>query len=216
MIIPQGLLIVLLPHYILLEQSHLAGIIFALSGRLEIGFQYVNLFRKKSKRMAELKRINREAIPRALEKVDRYRLLQDPEQAESICRDILAIEPNHQEALVKLILCLTDQFKKGNSGKEANKLLSQLSDDYQREYYTGIIREREGKAALRREFPDSKHDAYEWFKEAMEAFERAMTLTSTENSDAILRWNACSRAIEKHHLTPRPKEEKRKLHQPLE
>lgn len=166
--------------------------------------------------MAELKKVNKEAIPRALEKVDRYRLLQDPEQAESICRDILAVEPTHQEALVKLILCLTDQFKGGNSGKEANALLPKLTDDYQREYYTGIVLEREGKAALYREFPDSKHDAYEWFIEAMEAFERAISLSSAENSDAILRWNACSRAIEKHHLTPRPKEEKRKLHQPLE
>lgn len=167
-------------------------------------------------RMAELKKINKEAIPRALEKVDRYRLLQDPEQAESICRDILAIEPDNQEALVKLILCLTDQFNKGNSGKEANSLLPQLEDDYQREYYTGIILEREGKAALNRKFPDSKHDAYEWLKEAMEVFERASSLSLTDNSDAVLRWNACARAIEKHHLTPRPKEEKHKLHQPLE
>src|SRR5690606_38249214 len=137
-------------------------------------------------------------------------------QAESICRDILAVEPNNQEALVKLILCLTDQFKGGNSGKEANALLPQLTEDYQREYYTGIVLEREGKAALHREFPDSKHDAYEWLNGDMEAFGRGIALSSADNSDAILRWNACSRAISKHHLTPRPKEEKRKLHQPLE
>lgn len=166
--------------------------------------------------MAELKKINKEAVPRALEKVDRYRLLNNPEQAESICRDILAVEPGNQEALVKLILSLTDQFDKGNVGKEANTLLSQLNDDYQREYYTGIILEREGKAALIREFPDSRHDAYEWLKEAMEAYERASALSVLDNSDAILRWNACARSIEKHHLTPRPKEEKHKLHQPLE
>lgn len=166
--------------------------------------------------MAELKKINREAIPRALEKVDRYRLLNDPEQAESICRDILEIEPDNQEAISKLLLSLTDQFSKGNTSKEADSLVLRLSDDYQREYYKGIVLERSGKAALSREFPDSQHDAYEWMKEAMEAYERASALSLADNSDAILRWNACARAIEKYNLTPRPKEEKHKLHQPLE
>lgn len=166
--------------------------------------------------MAELKKINSEAIPKALERVDRYRLLNDPEQAESICRDILAIDPENQEALVKLILSLTDQFGYGNVSNEANSLLSKLKDNYQREYYAGIILEREGKAALSREFPDSKHDAYEWLKEAMEAYERASSLSMADNNDAILRWNACARSIEKNNLSPRPKEDKQKLHQPLE
>ncbi|MEX2593703.1 MAG: hypothetical protein WD426_13095 [Anditalea sp.] len=166
--------------------------------------------------MSELKTINKEAIPRALEKVDRYRLLNDPAEAESICRDILTIDPGNQEALVSLILTLTDQFNKGTTIQEANSLRSQLKDDYKREYYSGIILEREGKAALLREFPDSKHDAYEWLKDAMEAFERADSLRPADNNDAKLRWNACFRTIEKHHLTPRPKEDRHKLHQPLE
>jgi len=166
--------------------------------------------------MGELKSINKEAIPRALAKVERYRLLNDPEEAESICRDILTIEPQNQEALILLILTLTDQFNKGTTAQEAKSLLSQLHEEYKKEYYTGIILEREGKAALTREFPDSKHDAYEWLKEAMDAFERADLLSSTDNNDAKLRWNACSRTIKKHHLTPRPKEDKNKLHQPLE
>ena len=164
----------------------------------------------------ELKRMNREAIPRALEKVDRYRLLNDPEQAESICRDILAIDPENQEAIAKLLLCFTDQFSQGNINKEADSLLSRLTDDYQREYYRGIVLERSGRAALSREFPDSRHDAYEWMREAMEAYEKASTLSVLDNSDAVLRWNACARAIEKHNLTPRPKEDKHKLHQLLE
>lgn len=166
--------------------------------------------------MAELKKINREAIPRALEKVDRYRLLNDPEQAESICRDILAIDPENQEALTKLLLSLTDQFSKGNISKEAESLVSRLTDDYQQAYYRGVVLERSGKAALSRGFPDSQHDAYEWMREAMEAYEKAGKLSLVDNSDAILRWNACARAIEKYNLTPRPKEEKHKLHQPLE
>ncbi len=166
--------------------------------------------------MAELKKINAEAIPRALEKVDRYRLLNDPEQAESICRDILAIDPDNQEAIAKLLLSLTDQFGKGDTSKEADSLVSQLTDEYQREYYRGIVLERSGKAALGREFPDSLHDAYEWLKEAMEAYEKAGALSRVDNSDAFLRWNSCARTIEKHNLKPRPKEEKHKLHQPLE
>jgi hypothetical protein len=166
--------------------------------------------------MIELRKINKEAIPRALEKVDRYRLLNDPEQAESICRDILAIDPDNQEAIAKLLLCLTDQFSQGNTSKEADTFVSRLTDDYQREYYRGIVLERSGKAALNREFPDSQHDAYEWMREAMEAYEKASALSVVDNSDAVLRWNACARAIEKHNLTPRPKEEKHKLHQPLE
>lgn len=166
--------------------------------------------------MADLKKINREAIPKALEKVDRYRLLNEPEQAESICRDILAIDPDNQEAITKLLLCLTDQFSQGNISNEADSLVSQLTDQYQQEYYRGIVLERSGKAALVREFPDSQHDAYEWIKEAMEAYERATALSVVDNSDAILRWNSCARAIEKHNLTPRPKEEKHKLHEPLE
>src|SRR5690606_39259959 len=152
--------------------------------------------------MADLKKINGEAIPRALEKVDRYRLLNDPEQAESICRDILTIDTDNQEAIGKLLLSLTDQFSPGNISKAAESLVSRLTDDYQREYYRGIVLERSGKVALSREFPDSQHDAYEWMREAMEAYERASALSVVDNSDAILRWNACARAIEKHNLTP--------------
>src|SRR5690554_7218943 len=166
--------------------------------------------------MAELKKINKEAIPRALEKVERYRLLNEPAEAESICRDILAIQPENQQALVFLILTLTDQFHKRGTVQEANSLLSQINDDYKRQYYTGIVLERNGKAALSKEFPDSQHDAYEWLNDAMKAYERADEIGSIENNDARLRWNACMRTIEKHHLTPRPKEDKRKLHQPLE
>src|SRR5690606_16619058 len=112
-------------------------------------------------------------------------------------------DPDNQEAIAKLLLSLTDQFSQGNIGKEADSLLSRLTDDYHREYYRGIVLERSGKAALSREFPDSQHDAYEWLREAMEAYERASVLSAVDNSDAILRWNACARAIEKHSLSPR-------------
>src|SRR4051812_7969768 len=60
--------------------------------------------------MFELKSLTREAVPAALEKAHRYRLLNEPEQAESICHDVLRIDPDNQEALTTLILALTDRF----------------------------------------------------------------------------------------------------------
>ncbi len=165
--------------------------------------------------MFELKPISKEGIPRALEKVERYRLLNEPVEAESICRDILEVDPDNQEALVMFILTLTDQFNKGVSGREAYALLPRIKDDFKREYYKGIIRERQAKAALSRGLPDSNYDAYEWLEDAMEAFEKADKFSAADNDDAILRWNTCARIIERYKLTPRPPVSKG-LHLPLE
>ena len=60
--------------------------------------------------MFELKHLSAAAIPRALEKAERYRLLNEPWEAESICLDVLSVEPQNQQALVMLILALTDAF----------------------------------------------------------------------------------------------------------
>ena len=60
--------------------------------------------------MAEPKLISADGIPAALEKATRYRLLSEPLQAESICRDVLAVDPDNQEATVTLLLALTDEF----------------------------------------------------------------------------------------------------------
>ena len=54
--------------------------------------------------MFELKRLSEEAIPAALEKATRYRLLNEPAEAESICHDVLQIDPENQQALVVLLL----------------------------------------------------------------------------------------------------------------
>src|SRR5258708_27585180 len=83
--------------------------------------------------MFELKPISREAIPEALTKVERYRLLNEPWQAESICLDVLRVEPEHQQALVMLLLSLTDQFGKGVSAASAREVLPRLKSDYERE-----------------------------------------------------------------------------------
>lgn len=156
--------------------------------------------------MHKLKPISKEGIPRALEKVERYRLLNEPSEAESICRDILEVDANHQKALVLLILTLSDQFSQGVTDKEALTLLPKLQDNYQRAYYRGIILERMAKAALGRSSHGNQFDAYEWMEEAMEAFEEAAKVRPPGNDDALLRWNACVRTIERHRLTARGKE----------
>ena len=60
--------------------------------------------------MSELKPISKDSIDAVLEKAVRYRLLNEPSSADSICRDVLDIDPQNQQALVGLILALTDQF----------------------------------------------------------------------------------------------------------
>ena len=56
--------------------------------------------------MYELKPISREAIPRAIQKAERYRLLNQSWAAESICLDILEVDPENQQVLVMLVLAL--------------------------------------------------------------------------------------------------------------
>jgi hypothetical protein len=149
----------------------------------------------------KLKAIAAGGIPHALEKAERYRLLNDPAQAESICRDVLAVEPAHQDALRALILALTDQFGEspGSSG-EARQHVKALADEYERAYYTGIVFERETRAYLRRKNV-VRSAGYDGFRHAMEWYERAGEIRPGD-VDSVLRWNSCVRAIESERLEP--------------
>jgi hypothetical protein len=152
----------------------------------------------------ELKRISPDGIPHALERAERYRLLNDPAQAESICRDVLATDPDNQDALRSLILALTDQLGEHGSAapaREAQSYIIQLEDEYERAYYTGIVHERETRSYLTRKNV-ARSGAYDGFRQAMEWYERAETLRPPGNVDAILRWNSCVRAIERERLEP--------------
>jgi hypothetical protein len=154
--------------------------------------------------MFDLKTLSPEAVPRALAKAERYRLLNEPGEAESICLDALATDPSNQEALATLLLALTDQFV-GNPGRisEAWHIVERLGDDYERAYYTGIIWERRAKALLAHETPRGGARAYEWLREAMMNYERAEAMRPANNDDAVLRWNACARLImQDRHLEP--------------
>jgi hypothetical protein len=155
--------------------------------------------------MFELKPLSRPAIPAALEKAHRYRLLNEPVEAESICRDILAVEEDNQEALTTLVLALSDQFDEQLSAAaaEAKSVLGRIRDDYSRAYHAGILCERRAKAHLKRGGPRAGHIAYEWLSEAMDHFEQAAALRPAGNDDAILRWNTCVRTLHrKPELAP--------------
>ncbi len=151
----------------------------------------------------DLKALSREGVPAALEKALRYRLLNEPGEAESICLDVLAVDPENQQALVTLLLAITDRFEKGYAigVTEAQEIIPRLRDPYERAYYSGIIAERRAKAILHRNGPSARSRAFELLHDAMKSYETAETLRPPGNDDALLRWNACARIITGNKLT---------------
>jgi hypothetical protein len=154
----------------------------------------------------ELKKLSSEAIPQALERAERYRLVNEPLQAESICLDILAVEPDNQQALVVLLLSLSEQFGENitETLDRAWSILAKLNDEYQRAYYQGILLERQARLYMRSEAPGSNFSAFDLFQEAMRLYERAAQLRPSANDEALLRWNTCARTIQRAKLEPRP------------
>jgi hypothetical protein len=159
--------------------------------------------------MYSLKPLSREAIPAALEKAHRYRLLNEPLEAESICRDILEADPGNQDATTTLLLALTDQFDERPNPclEQAREVLSQIRDEYSRTYHAGIVCERRAKVYLKRGGAHAGHNAHGWLKEAMEHYEKAAGIRPAGNDDAILRWNTCARILMANPaLVPVPEE----------
>ena len=158
--------------------------------------------------MFPLKKISTDSISSALEKAERYRLLNEPSLSESICADILEIDPMNNKAMVTLLLAITDQFGAGAADEvnRARQLAESLSDQYQKNYYSGIVCERKGKSILHKSLPDGDHIAYEWIRDAMEFYEASENIRPVGNDDSILRWNTCARLISKYHLQPRTEE----------
>ena len=161
--------------------------------------------------MFKLKPLSQEAIPAALEKANCYRFLNEAAEAESICLDILEVEPDNQQAIITLLLSLTDQFGRdlGAAFTRARELFPRLADEYSRIYYRGIICESRAKAHLDRGGPGSGHLVYDWLRQAMDAYESAIDKRLAGNDDAILRWNACARMIMNNSSVAPAKEERR-------
>src|SRR5271170_3953972 len=143
-----------------------------------------------------LKSISIAGIDGAIAKVKHYRYLNEPEEAESICRDILATDPQHQLALRLLGLSITDQFIGASLDRyrEVEETFQKLNDRYERIYYTGILYERRAKVQLRNGQPP--HMVLPLFEKALECFGEAEKIRPSGNDDSILRWNRCVRLLQ--------------------
>ena len=150
--------------------------------------------------MFELKRLSTAAIPAALVKAERYRLLNEPDEAQSICEDVLRADPANVDAARMLILAITDTFpnhERANVSR-AQELVATLPSEYERAYFAGLVAERRARALLARTGPGRALPAGGFLREAMKAFERAEGVKPTDNDDALLRWNACVRLFERY------------------
>ena len=155
--------------------------------------------------MFKLKTLSKASIPSALQKAERYRLLNEPYEAESICLDILQVEPDNQEALIMLLLAHTDKFQQElyPAFNKSFDVLDRLSNAHCKAYYRGIINERRAKAHLAKGGPSSGEIAHDWYTKAMIDYEQALKSCSPGNEDAALRWNTCARILnENPHLKP--------------
>ena len=158
--------------------------------------------------MLSLKPLHRDAIESALAKAERYRLLNEPAEAESICLDVLATDPGHQQAIITLLLALTDQFPEDRRAyQRAQEALGRITGGYERAYYGGMVDERRAKAHVGLH-GGTLIGVYDWIQDAMKSYERAEALRPAGNDDALLRWNACVRFLQKHPQL-RPSSEER-------
>jgi hypothetical protein len=147
----------------------------------------------------ELKPLSIQAVEGALAKAERYRLLNEPSEAESICHDILDVDPENTAALKTLTLALTDQINRERDAfQEALSAAARLSDPYERVYYTGIAWERRAKARHEEGGRGSQHAVHDWIARAMDCFAKAEALRPAGNDDALLRWNTCVRFLQRH------------------
>ncbi len=152
--------------------------------------------------MPTLKMLTLEGVHRAMQKAERYRLLGEPLEAESICTDVLQVDPGNHEARILLILSLTDRFTTDLSRvQETTRMAAELDGEYERFYYRGIVAERFGKAQLNRGGPGSDDYANHALREAMTWYEKAEAVRPPGDDDAILRWNTCARAIARRGFT---------------
>ena len=142
-----------------------------------------------------IKRIHPAGIEAAVGKADRYRELNQPAEAESICRDVLAVDPDQQLGLRILGLALSDQFGPSTATRfaEARQAFARLLDPYERAFYEGLAYERQAKAQLTAALP--LRSVQPLFDQALARYADAERLRPPGNDDPILRWNSCVRAL---------------------
>lgn len=160
--------------------------------------------------MFDLKPISKDAIPHAIDRAKKYRLLNEPWHAESICRDVYKADPDNQQNLIILLLSITDQFKSSMHSKsitDAMKVIDLLKDNYQKDYANGLVHERLASAAIIKGGPRSHYIAYYHLLDAMEWYEKSQKNHPEKNEESVLRWNTCARMIEEFDLKPSPEGE---------
>ena len=125
-----------------------------------------------------LKSLGARDLEAALAKAEQYRALNEPEEAESICRDILAVSSDHQLALRTLGLALTDRFDKNWTScfDESLTVFKKLKSEYEVVYYSGVAWERCAKAQLEN---GQVRNAAHSFERALEQFESAEKISPT-------------------------------------
>ena len=144
-----------------------------------------------------LKRLADKNLGAAIALAKHYRDLNQPEEAESICRDVLEVAPKDVDALRTLGLALTDRFSSEwmSLFEDACAAFEQLPSEYERIYYVGIAWERFAKAQLE---AGRAHNAIHAFEEAMARFEAAATHATKDDPAPILHYNRCVRALTTH------------------
>lgn len=152
--------------------------------------------------MSELKPLSTNAIDHAIEKAQRYRLLNQPLQAESICLDVLHTQPDNEQALIELTLALSDQLADGDPGSldQARQVVQKMNTEYHQAYYSALLSERQALVLLKQRGKRSSLVAFEFFNDALAQYEVAMHHKPDGEDESILRWNFCKRMINKHQL----------------
>ncbi len=142
----------------------------------------------------QLKPLVARNLKAAITLAQHYRDLNQPEEAESICRDVLAVEPENEEAWRTLGLALTDRFPTAwmSLFDEACAAFAKMKSEYERVYYAGIAWERYAKAQVE---AGRAHNAIHAFEEAMARFEQAEAIGPKDEPAPILHYNRCVRAI---------------------
>jgi tetratricopeptide (TPR) repeat protein len=143
-----------------------------------------------------MKRLPRASLEAALAKAEHYRDLNQPEEAESICRDVLDVDAGNQRAWKLLGLALTDRLPTHKVGllEQAVEAFEHLTDSYERIYHLGVAWERAAKAHLER---NEAHSAVTAFEHALKQYEKAEGLRP-DSADPIVRWNRCVRLLSEH------------------
>ncbi len=160
--------------------------------------------------MFDLKPISKDAIPKAIDRAKKYRLLNEPWHAESICWDVYIADPENQQNLIILLLSITDQFRSTKHSKnltDAMSIIDRLKDNYQKDYAKGLVYERLASAAIHRGGPRSGYIAYYHLLDAMEWYEKSENSHPEKNEESKLRWNTCARMIKEFRLKPSPEGE---------